>query len=66
MGPKMQLLTPAVAVRLHEALLPLYEKAGATQRLQLTVMPGLAHAWINTGNVEALRSLIAAWFHTHL
>ena len=32
----------------------------------LTVVPGLAHAWAGAENFEALRSSIAAWFHTHL
>lgn len=51
---------------LHSALQPLYREANAMQRLQLTVVPGLAHGWTDTGNGEALRSSIAAWFHTNL
>jgi hypothetical protein len=65
-GADDAMLTPSVAVTLHDALLPLYARAHASQRLQLTVMPGLAHAWIDTGNAEALRGSIAAWFHAHL
>jgi predicted esterase len=65
-GAEDAMLTPSVAVTLHEALQPLYAQANASKRLQLTVMPGLAHAWIDTENVEALRSSIAAWFHTYL
>jgi predicted esterase len=65
-GAEDAMLTPSIAVTLHEALQPLYAEANASKRLQLTVMPGLAHAWIDTGNVEALRSSIAAWFHTYL
>jgi hypothetical protein len=65
-GAEDAMLTPTVAVTLHEALQPWYARANASQRLQLTVMPGLAHAWVDTGNVEALRSSIAAWFHTYL
>lgn len=65
-GAEDAMLTPAVAGTLHEALQPWYAKANASQRLQLTVMPGLAHAWVDTGNVETLRSSIAAWFHTYL
>lgn len=65
-GADDAMLTPSVAVTLHEALQPLYTKAEVSERLQLTVMPDLAHAWIDTGNVEALRSSIAAWFHTYL
>jgi dipeptidyl aminopeptidase/acylaminoacyl peptidase len=60
------MLTAQTAVDLHSALQPLYREANAAQRLQLTVVPGLAHGWIDTGNVEALRSSIAAWFHTYL
>jgi predicted esterase len=60
------MLTVKTAVDLHSALLPRYREANATQRLQLTVVPGLAHGWISTGNVEALRGSIAAWFHTYL
>jgi len=65
-GADDAMLTPSVAVTLREALQPLYAEADTPQRLQLTVVPGLAHAWIDTGNVETLRSSIAAWFHTYL
>jgi predicted esterase len=65
-GADDAMLTPSVAVTLHEALRPLYAQAHASQRLQLTVMPGLPHAWVDTGNVQTLRSSIAAWFHTYL
>jgi len=65
-GADDAMLTPSVAVTLHAALQPLYAKANATQRLQLTVMPGLAHAWVDTGNAEALRGSIGAWFHSYL
>lgn len=65
-GAEDAMLTPSVAVTLHEALQPLYADANATPRLQLNVVPGLAHAWIDTGNVGALRTSIAAWFNTQL
>lgn len=63
-GADDAMLTPSVAIKLHETLQPLY--ARDSQRLQLTVVPGLAHGWAGTGNVDALRGSIAAWFHTHL
>ena len=44
----------------------LAQRSDASRRLRLDVMPGLAHAWIDTGNAETLRSSTAAWFHTHL
>jgi dipeptidyl aminopeptidase/acylaminoacyl peptidase len=65
-GKDDAMLTAETAVALHAALLPLYREANAKQRLQLAVVPGLAHGWIDTGNVEALRGSIAAWFHTYL
>jgi predicted esterase len=65
-GQDDAMLTAETAIELHTALLPLYREANAQQRLQLTVVPGLAHGWISTGNVEALRGSIAAWFHTYL
>jgi hypothetical protein len=36
------------------------------QRLQLDLVPGLAHGWSSQQNAEALRSSIAAWFHSYL
>ena len=65
-GADDKMLTPAIAVTLHDALKPLYQEAKASQRLQLTVTPGLAHGWADTASVETLRSSIAAWFHTYL
>lgn len=65
-GKDDAMLTAETAMTLHSALQPLYRKANATQRLQLNVVPGLAHGWIDIGNVEALRSSIAAWFNTYL
>jgi dienelactone hydrolase len=60
------MLTPEAASTLHAALLPLYREANASQRLQLTVVPGLAHGWISAENADVLRSSIAAWFQAHL
>jgi predicted esterase len=60
------MLTPEVASTLHQALVPWYHEALAAQRLQLLLVPGLAHGWTSPGSVEALRSSIAAWFHRYL
>lgn len=60
------MLTPEVASTLHGALLPAYHEALAAQRLQLLLVPGLAHGWTSPGSLEALRSSIAAWFHNYL
>lgn len=59
------MLTPEVAGSLHSALLPSYQAANAEQRLQLSLVPGMAHAWADTANAPALRSSIAAWFHSY-
>lgn len=60
------MLTPEVARTLHGALLPAYREALAAPRLQLLLVPGLAHGWTHPGSLEALRSSIAAWFHNYL
>lgn len=60
------MLTPEVASTLHRALVPPYHEALAAQQLQLLLVPGLAHDWTSPGSLEALRSSIAAWFHTYL
>jgi len=65
-GNEDTMLTPQVASTLHQALLPHYQEALAVQRLQLLLVPGLAHAWTSPGSAPVLRSPIAAWFHTHL
>ena len=59
-------MRPEIAIRLQQALLPLYEQANASERLQLRVVPGMAHVWTDTNDLETLRSSIAAWFHTYL
>lgn len=60
------MLTPETASTLHRALLHPYEEALAQERLQLLLVPGLAHAWTSEPSAQALRSSIAAWFHNHL
>jgi predicted esterase len=65
-GADDAMLTPQIASALRDALQPLYNDANAAQRLQLTVVPGMAHVWTDPGTVEALRGSIAAWFHTYL
>lgn len=65
-GEDDAMLPAEIATTLHRTLQPLYREANAAQRLQLNVAPGLAHGWTSTGNVAALRSSIAAWFHTYL
>jgi predicted esterase len=65
-GEEDAMLTPRIAIALHDALQPLYDEARAAPRLQLTVVPGMTHAWTGKGTTEGLRCSIAAWFHMHL
>lgn len=65
-GKDDAMMTAEGAITLHRTLQPLYWNAEAAQRLQLIVVPGMAHAWTATGTVEALRTSIAAWFHNNL
>jgi predicted esterase len=59
------MLTPEVASTLHRALVPAYQEALAARRLQLNLVPGLAHGWTSPGSLEALRGSIGAWFHNY-
>lgn len=45
-------------MRASRAVASVCIKANAAQRQQLAVGPGLAHGWIDAGNIEALRSSI--------
>ena len=65
-GADDTMLTPKVAVTLHEALLPLYGRTGDEQRLRLTIVPGMAHGWTGAATIEELRTSIAAWFNRYL
>ncbi|GFE81680.1 hypothetical protein GCM10011487_36800 [Steroidobacter agaridevorans] len=62
-GNDEAVLTPEVASTLHQALMPAYHEAMAVPRLQLILVPGLAHGWTSPGSLEALRGSIGAWFH---
>jgi dipeptidyl aminopeptidase/acylaminoacyl peptidase len=65
-GAEDAMLTPKIAVSLHEALLPHYRDAGSEQRLRLVIEPGMSHGWTRADNVGDLRRLIAAWFDRYL
>jgi dienelactone hydrolase len=59
------MLPPQIAVALHEALLPSYQRAAAQQRLRLMLV-STPHAWTGAGTVEELRKSVAAWFNQYL
>jgi dienelactone hydrolase len=65
-GADDAMLTPQIATSLRDALQPLYQAAKAEQRLQLSVVPGMAHAWTGAEDLATLRSSIGAWFHSYL
>jgi dienelactone hydrolase len=65
-GADDAMLTPQIAVALHEALLPLYRRTNAEQRLQLTIVSGMSHGWTGAGTVDELRKSTAAWFNRYL
>lgn len=65
-GADDTMLSPQIAVALHEALLPSYRSATAQQRLQLMVVPRMSHVWTGAGTVEEVRKSVAAWFNQYL
>jgi len=56
------MLDAGLASSLHQALLPHYRAAGTEERLQLEVVPGMAHTWIDTSLLPQMRATIAEWF----
>jgi hypothetical protein len=47
-GERDQMLPPQITIDLYESLRPLYERAAAHSRLQLALVPDVAHAWTDT------------------
>lgn len=60
------MVTSKGAVSLHDALVPLYAKAGVDDRLQLDIPPAMAHDWTDEATVQRLRSQIGAWYGRYL
>lgn len=65
-GERDQMLPPQIAIDLYESLQPLYQRATAQSRLQLALLPGVAHAWTDTPAGDPLRARISQWFRQHL
>jgi pimeloyl-ACP methyl ester carboxylesterase len=62
-GAADEMVPPADATELYEALAPFYEKGDYAQRLRLDVVAGMGHAWAaDTANVARLRAEIGDWF----
>lgn len=58
-------VSPAAAVRLHDALTPYYRRDHAQSRLRLTVIPRLSHAWAAPRADARLEREIASWFNRY-
>lgn len=59
-------LDPNRASALYDALLPYYEEAGNTDRLDLRVVPGTDHDWTTASTASQIQGSIAAWFNRFL
>lgn len=65
-GEHDQMLPPQTAIDLYESLLPRYERVAAHSRLQLVLLPDMAHAWSDGAAGDPLRARISLWFRQHL
>jgi predicted esterase len=61
-GADDTMLSPQIAVSLHEALRPSYRNGTNEPRLRLVIEPHLAHSWVGTEQADGLRRSIGAWF----
>jgi alpha-beta hydrolase superfamily lysophospholipase len=62
-GADDTVITSNGAVKLEAALRPLYERAGAGDRLKLMLAPGVAHDWTKPQTLAQLRTSLAEWFN---
>src|SRR5690606_11513499 len=58
-GARDEGMPPRIAVDLYESLRPPYEQASAQSRLQLTLVPDLAHVWVDTPAGDQLSATIS-------
>ena len=65
-GADDKVILPADTVTLADSLRPFYEHAGAAQRLQLTVAPGVSHDWGDRRTLDQVRAAVADWFNRYL
>jgi esterase/lipase len=62
-GKDDAMVTSKNAVALRDALAPYYKDARDEQRLQLTVVDGLAHGWADSSHSADLQRTIGNWFN---
>jgi predicted esterase len=65
-GADDKVIVPEDTVALADSLRPFYEHSGATQRLQLTVAPGVSHNWADRRTLDEVRAAVADWFNRYL
>jgi predicted esterase len=63
-GAEDAMLRPENAQKLHDALRPLYARAGAESRLQLSLIPGLQHTLAPPVTAQALNAQMQKWLLT--
>lgn len=64
-GADDSMLPQELAVTLHAALLPLYEKTHDENRARLEILPAASHGWTDGATVATVRALAADWFMRH-
>jgi len=65
-GADDKVIEPGDTVALADSLRPFYQQAGAAQRLQLTVAPGVSHNWADRRTLDEVRVAVADWFNRYL
>ena len=65
-GADDNMIAPADAISLAEALRPVFQRSGSEQRLRLTVAPGISHNWADPRTIEQVRTEVGDWFNRHL
>lgn len=65
-GADDKVIVSTDTVALDDALRPLYERSGASQRLQLTVAAGVSHNWADPRTLDEVHAAVRDWFNRYL
>lgn len=65
-GADDTVVTPKGAESLHATLEPYYDRARASDRLKLTLVPNVSHKWTEPETLQTLRAAISSWYNRYL
>jgi len=65
-GAADEVVPPQATLSLRDALRPLYDKSGNSERLRVVIAPDVSHDWTEPKALQQVRVAVANWFNQHL